>query len=231
MDAFQVVAAAQEQWLPALVNSAFDPEWNVEHRTTIWVSVLVVLFLSGVGLPLPEDIPLTITGFTTFKQCGDRFSLPPFALAFALVTTAILSGDLVAYWMGKTFGFGIRNRFKFLRRALTDARIAKVQRWFDRYGSFTVFLGRQVAGVRFVTFFTAGTMRVPLWKFVLFDFLGCLVSVPVWMTLGALASRYGAPWLHRAASWAGSGFVVGAIAVFLLFLLIIKLRDRRECAS
>ncbi|MCU0694596.1 MAG: VTT domain-containing protein, partial [Polyangiaceae bacterium] len=106
-------------------------------------------------------------------------------------------------------------------------RIAKVQRWFDRYGSFTVFLGRQVAGVRFVTFFTAGTMRVPLWKFVVFDFIGCLVSVPVWMGLGTLASRDGAKWLHAVAGKVGLGFAFGAIVVFAMFLLFVTLRERK----
>ncbi len=220
-------AATQQGWMASLVETAFDPQWNLDHRGLIWVTVLVVLFLSGVGLPLPEDVPLTITGFTTYKQCHDQFIFSQYLASFGMVVTAILAGDLVAYWMGRKYGFGLRDRAKFLRRALTDARIARVQRWFDSYGSFTVFLGRQVAGVRFVTFFTAGTMRVKLWKFVFFDFVGCLVTVPVWMTLGTLASHYGAEWLHRIAGRVGVGFVVGAIVVFLLFFLYVKTRERR----
>jgi membrane protein DedA with SNARE-associated domain len=189
------------------------------------------LFISGVGVPAPEDIPLTIAGFTTFKQCNDEFVFHSFLLTFIFVVIPILSGDLVAYHMGKRWGFGLRDRWKFLRSALSDARIAKVSDWFDKYGAFTVFMGRQVAGVRFVTFFTAGTMRVPLRKFVLFDFLGCMVSVPVWLTLGVLASRYGQHWLHYAMRRVGMSFLLGSIMAIVVFVLVVKLKKRTAPAS
>jgi|GEM_PF-613033 len=223
--------AAQSGWIDSLVASAFDPVWNLEHQGLIWAVIFVVLFVSGIGIPLPEDIPLTVAGFTTFKQSNDEFVFLHYLAAFAFVVVPILTGDLIAYHMGKKYGFGIRDRFRFLRSALSSKRIARVQSWFDSYGSFSVFMGRQVAGVRFVTFFTAGTMRVPLHKFVLFDFLGCLVSVPVWLTLGALASRYGQQWLHVAMRRVGAGFLLGSIAVFIIFLIIVKVRGMRARSS
>lgn len=206
------------------VELAFDPVWNAAHRKVIYGVIVVVLFLSGVGLPLPEDVPLTASGFTTFKQCGDSFVLWRYLLTFAVVVIPILSGDLVAYTMGRRWGLPIRDKFKLLRTALNDQRVAKVQGWFERYGSFTVFLGRQVAGVRFVTFFMAGTMRMKLPKFVLWDFMGCVVSVPVWLTLGTLAARYGRVWLHHATHTVGGTFmVIVAIAVVGL-VVFAKLR-------
>ncbi len=208
----------------SFIAAVFDPSWNLAHRTVIWGSILSVLFMSGLGLPLPEDVPLTLAGFTTFKQSGELFVLWHFAVAFGAVVIPILAGDLIAYSMGRRFGFGLRDRIGVLRRILSDKRLRRVQHWFDNYGSFTIFLGRQVAGVRFVTFFTAGTMRVPPARFVLFDFLGCLVSVPVWLTLGVLASRYGELWLHTALRKVGGGFMIGALLAFGILLLIVKLR-------
>jgi membrane protein DedA with SNARE-associated domain len=210
-----------------IVAALFDPTWNVENRRTIWTIIVTVLLLSGVGFPLPEDIPLTLAGFTTFKQANDQVVMWHFATAFAAVTTPILIGDVLAYGLGRRFGFGIRDSFSPLKRVLSDKRMARVQRWFDNYGSFTIFLGRQVAGVRFVTFFTAGTMRVPLVKFVFYDFLGCLVSVPVWLSLGVLASRYGEEWLRTAMRKVGSGFFVGVVVTILVFVLVTRLRNLR----
>ncbi len=223
--------AVRSGWIHGIVSAAFDPVWNLEHQGLIWGGIFVVLFISGLGLPLPEDIPLSIAGFTTFKQSNDQFVFLHYLAAFLFVVIPILSGDLVAYHMGKKFGFGIRDRFKFLRTALSSRRIARVQHWFDKYGAFSVFMGRQVAGVRFVTFFTAGTMRVPLPKFVLFDFLGCMVSVPAWLTLGTLASSYGQRWLHVAMRRVGAGFLFGSIAVFVVFLIVIKVRSLRSRPS
>jgi membrane protein DedA with SNARE-associated domain len=212
--------------LESIVSAVFDPVWNAQNRVAIWAAIVMVLFLSGFGLPAPEDVPLTMSGFTTQIQNGDRFLLWPFAVAFCTVTVPILLGDLVAYGMGRRWGFAIRDRFWLLRGALTDARLVKVRGWFTRFGSITVFLGRQVAGVRFVTFFTAGVMRMPVWKFVFWDFMGCLVSVPVWLTLGALAARYGRPWLDSATRTVGSTFLVVVVALAAGLLLFARLRGR-----
>ena len=173
-------------------------QWASEDGALeVWLIIWGVLFASGIGAPLPEDIPLTLTGFLTFQSGffgGDSglhaFSFPQFAFAFCYVTSAILVGDSCCWWLGKRYGLSIRERFKFFRKIVTDNRLERVRGWFDRFGGGTVFLGRQVAGVRFVTFFTAGTVRMPLSNFLIWDFLGSLVSVPIWLTLGALGSYY-----------------------------------------
>ena len=207
-----------------IVGLVFDPIWNAQHRAVIYGVIVVVLFLSGMGLPLPEDIPLTVSGFTTFKQGGDTFVWWRYLITFFVVVVPILLGDLCAYTMGRRFGLLIRDRFRLLRKALNDARVARVQGWFQRYGSAAVFLGRQVAGVRFVTFFMAGTMRMKVSKFVLWDFMGCVVSVPIWLTLGTLAAHFGRRWLHAATRTVGGTFLIAvAIAALGLFLLT-KLR-------
>jgi membrane protein DedA with SNARE-associated domain len=206
----------------------FDPTWNIENRYIIWPAIVAVLFLSGFGLPLPEDVPLTLAGFTTTKLLYDEFVFSAFALTFLVVVVPILSGDLVAYSLGRRFGFGLRDRSKYIARAVSDKRLARVRRWFDEYGSFTVFLGRQVAGVRFVTFYTAGSMRMGLSKFVFFDFLGCFVSVPVWLTLGHMAARYGKIWLDEASKRVGTGFLIGTALAAVLLLLFAKYRSFRQ---
>lgn len=193
--------------------SVFDPTWNQTHAVAIMAVVVVTLFAAGMGFPLPEDVPLTITGFTTTMQANGAFVGWRFVLAFCIVTVPIILGDLVAYSMGKRWGLGLRDRFRMARSLLTDSRMAMARGWFRKRGSWAVFLGRQVAGVRFATFFTAGTLEMSLSKFILFDFLGCLVSVPVWLGLGFLGARYGREWLERASSNVGLAFVLVVAAV------------------
>jgi membrane protein DedA with SNARE-associated domain len=222
---------AHDSFVEQLILVAFDTTWNSENRVAIFAVIAVLLFLSGVGLPLPEDIPLTVAGFTTFEQANEQFSLGHYVTTFVMVVIPILLGDLIAYWLGHRFGLRLRERVGFIRRAVSPARLARVQAWFDRFGAFAVFLGRQVAGVRFVTFFTAGTMRVPLPTFVGFDFIGCVVTVPVWMTLGTLASRYGEPWLRATMSRASHTILLVTIVLVLVLVLVTKLRGRREARS
>lgn len=220
--------AREAGWLEILFATLFNPEWNQEHATTIWPLILCVLVLTGVGLPTPEDIWLTLAGFSAYKQAGDRFVWYYFVLAFFGCTMANLIGDSAAWYMGRRWGFGIRDRFKFMRRALNEKRMRRVQGWFDNYGNWTVFLGRQLAGVRFVTFFSAGTMRMPWAKFLLFDFLGCFVSIPVWFVLGALAAIYGQEWLDKASKTAGGGLLAAAAVAIVIFLIVIKVRSARR---
>ncbi|MBZ0137465.1 MAG: DedA family protein [Planctomycetes bacterium] len=218
----------QAGWLEALYATLFDPAWNREHASTIWPVIMLILAATGIGLPTPEDIWLTLAGFSAYKQGGDEFVWFYFVGAFFACTLANLVGDSGAWFLGRKFGFGIRDRFKFMRKILTEKRMRRVQGWFDNYGNWTVFLGRQVAGVRFVTFFSAGTMRMPLPKFLLFDFLGCFISIPIWLTLGALAAIYGREWLDSASRNVGGGLLAGGVAAVVIFLIVVKLRAKKR---
>jgi membrane protein DedA with SNARE-associated domain len=220
--------AREAGWMELLFATLFNPEWNQTHAVAIWALILGILVLTGIGLPAPEDIWLTLAGFSAFKQSGDVFAWYAYALAFAACTTAILIGDSGAWWLGRRFGFGIRDRFKFMRTVLNEKRMRRVQGWFDNYGSWTVFFGRQIAGVRFVTFFSAGTMRMPLTKFWFFDFLGCFVSIPLWFALGGLAAVYGQGWLDEASKVAGGGILAAAAVGVIVFVVVVKVRSARR---
>ena len=56
--------AGQAGWTQALFATLFDPAWNQDNAHVIWPAVLFVLVLTGIGLPTPEDIWLTLAGFS-----------------------------------------------------------------------------------------------------------------------------------------------------------------------
>lgn len=225
------LAASEKGWFASTKDKLFDPAWNSEHATTIWPLILGVLMITGVGLPTPEDIWLTLAGFTTYKQAGDQFVWYWFLGAFGVCSTANLIGDSWAWMLGRRYGFSIRDRFKFIKRMLNEKRLRRVQGWFDNYGPWTVFLGRQVTGIRFVTFFTAGTMRMPLREFLFFDFLGCLISIPMWLTLGAFAAVYGQDWLDTASRNLGLTVAAVGLVAVVIFVLVIRSRSRARAEA
>lgn len=216
--------------IESLLAAVFDASWNAAHRSQIWAAIVVVLFVSGFGFPLPEDIPLTLSGFTTYKQSGDELVWWRYVMTFGIVVLPVLAGDLVAYSMGRRWGWALR-RFPFFSRLISDKGMARVQRWFHDYGSFAVFLGRQMAGVRFLTFYTAGTMRMNVAKFILWDFVGCLVSIPVWLTLGALAARFGHEWMVAARSSIGRWFVLAFVIGVVTLVVWMRLRKRHQAEA
>jgi membrane protein DedA with SNARE-associated domain len=80
-------------------------------------------------------------------------------------------------------------------------------------------IARLIPGARICTFFVAGSMRMPFSRFVLFDFLGSLLSVSLCLTLGALAAHkdYGAAWAREAA---GSAACIAAMCLVVAALIV-----------
>ncbi len=186
--------------------------------------VFVLLFLAGCGLPLPEDIPLTFTGIllglpSTQSTFGGMTSS---IITISLVCySSILTGDLVAYQLGKKYGKSI-SRYPPFKWAMSQKRMARMDRWFARFGNSTVFFGRMVAGIRFVTFVMAGMARMPIRRFVLYDSLAALVTVPAWIVLGYYVGTH----FHEIVEWMSTintttWIVLGALAsLFLLYKLV-----------
>ena len=57
---------------------------------------------------------------------------------------------------------------------LDPSQIDRADRWFDRWGSWAVFLGRMVPLVRTFVSYPAGISRMPMGRFLLFSTLGSL---------------------------------------------------------
>ena len=154
--------------------------------------VFALLFLAGCGLPLPEDIPLTFTGILLgLPATQDLYGglIPAVAVVGLVCYASIITGDLIAYWLGKRFGRAI-TRIPPFKWAVPEHRIQKLNNWFERFGNWTVFFGRMVAGIRFVTFMVAGMTRMPVLKFIFYDSLAALVTVPAWILLGFMVGTH-----------------------------------------
>jgi membrane protein DedA with SNARE-associated domain len=52
--------------------------------------------------------------------------------------------------------------------------LAVAEKWFDRYGEFTVFISRCLPVVRTFISFPAGTARMNFAKFTIYTLLGCI---------------------------------------------------------
>src|SRR5690606_40497257 len=115
--------AAKAGWLEGIYATFFDPAWNQEHAATIWLVIISVLILTGVGLPTPEDIWLTLAGFSAYKQADDQFVWHYFVAAFFACSVSNLIGASFAWLLGKRFGFEISDRFNIMRRLLTEERM------------------------------------------------------------------------------------------------------------
>jgi membrane protein DedA with SNARE-associated domain len=93
------------------------------------------------------------------------------------------------------------------------------EKWFERYGEFTVFISRCLPAVRTFISFPAGTARMNLARFTVYTFLGCVPWVfaltYVGFILGENWDRIGS-YLHYLDYYAVAlAFIEGAI--YLVF--------------
>lgn len=148
-----------------------------------YLALFALLFACGLGLPLPEDIPLLIAGFMTAK--GQMHML--WAGIFAW--TGIIGGDLVLYHLGKRYGLGI-TKVRFIGKHVTPERIRHAETLFDKYGVWVVAVGRLFAGIRGAMVIAAGAVRFNLVKFIVADGLAAIISGGAFLLIGHWVGKH-----------------------------------------
>ena len=133
------------------------------------------------GLPLPGETALLTAG--VLAGAG-HLSLP---LVVAVAIAAAVTGDTLGYWLGRRGGRAVlTHRGPFA--AVRAHALERGERFFDRHGAKTVFLGRFVPGVRVVAAVLAGAAAMPWPRFAIYNVSGAFV----WASLvGGLASLVG----------------------------------------
>lgn len=142
-----------------------------------YIVLFGLLLACGMGLPLPEDIPLIVSGALIAK--GQMHWVHAGVAAWC----GIIGGDLILYYLGHRFGRNITN-VPFVGKHINAARLDSIEKRFHQWGVLVVAVGRLFAGVRGVMVVTAGTIRYPLLKFIIADGLAALVSGGLFMLLG-----------------------------------------------
>ena len=188
-------------------------EWITNYIAEFnYFAVALVLFLAGLGFPIPEDIPLIYGGVMASQGLMNAWVHGVVSIVFILV------GDYCLYRIGRRIGDSAEAP-GFVQKVLTPSAKKKVNGMFERFGSWAVFFGRFVAGIRAVVFLTAGMSRFPVWKFLLLDLLAALLSVPLWIYLGLWAGENWEIFLEKAKvynMWLIAGLAVVGVAAYFI---------------
>jgi membrane protein DedA with SNARE-associated domain len=142
-----------------------------------YLIIFGILLACGIGLPLPEDIPLIATGYLIWDGTMN------WAPAMAVTIAGVLVGDTLLFYLGRKVGKRILRQHKF-QTVFPPHRVRRAGAYFRKYGDKLIFFARFVAGLRAVVFFMAGSLKVRYSRFLLLDGLAALISVPAWVVLG-----------------------------------------------
>lgn len=168
----------------------FDQFTQLVSDASGWAYAIIFLlaFLDALVPLVPSESSVITAGVVA--SSGD-LSVPMVVLAAA---AGAFSGDNIAYLLGRRFGTRIESRFFSGERGLKQIQWA--ERQLAERGEELIVIGRFIPGGRTAVTLSAGTLRYPWRRFVLFDGAAALV----WALYASLLGYFGgrafehAPW-------------------------------------
>jgi membrane protein DedA with SNARE-associated domain len=170
------------------------------HHYGLIALFLVVMLESG-GVPLPGETALVAASI--FASQGHLNIVEVIAVAAA----AAIIGDNLGYWVGRTGGRKLLERFGPLQR-WSERVLPWSERFFKRHGGKTIFLARFFSVLRVTAAWIAGVSRMHWWTFFLWNAAGGIC----WAVLVGLVAYYvghaAADAIDHYGLWVGAGLVV-----------------------
>lgn len=153
--------------------------FSIDSVSALYALFIGVLILSGLFLPIPEEVTLILGGYLAYLGVVDLWTV-----VYVLIAGIILA-DIAGYCLGRFGGEwisqNILNRF-LITKFLFDT----ATKYLERYGEGVVLFSRPFLGIRVAVPILAGCSKMRFWKFLLFDVLG---AVP-WTFALVFASYY-----------------------------------------
>ncbi len=158
--------------------------------------IVLLMAIESACIPLPSEIIMPFSGYLV--STGE-LNLWLVGLAGAL---GCVLGSIVAYYAGAWGGRPFIEKYgKYILISPHDLDLA--DRWFQRHGDITIFIGRLLPVIRTFIAFPAGVARMSMWRFNLYTFVGSYIwSVGLawvgmklgehWGTLGVYFHRFDA---------------------------------------
>ncbi len=210
--------------------TAHITSWIAHHAI---VAVFLIMAVDSL-LPVGGELTMLFAGAVAGGAiAGSHIGLlgtsvadgaPAFAVMVATGTLGYLAGSLIGWVIGARGGRElIERRGRWLH--LGPDRFARAERWFDRFGSAAVFLGRLTPLVRSFISIPAGALGSPLGRYTLLTLAASLI----WCIAFAAAGwALGGNWdqVHHAFRYVDYVAVV-AIVAMVAFVIV---RARRPAA-
>jgi membrane protein DedA with SNARE-associated domain len=192
------------------------------------IAVFVLMAIDAV-LPAGSEIVMLYAGALASGALPQQVSLfgTPLHHGLEAYIALALAGTL-GYLVGAVAGWvlGARGGTPLVERYgralhLTPARMRKAERWFDRFGSRAVFLGRLTPVARSFISVPAGVLGSPLGPYTLLTLAGSLIWCFAFAGVGwALGASYDNA--HNVTRFFDYAVVAGALA--LIAFVIVRVR-------
>jgi membrane protein DedA with SNARE-associated domain len=149
-----------------------------------YAGIVALMGIESACVPLPSEIIMPFAGYLVYTG---RFSLFWAATAGAIGCNV---GSVLAYWIGAAGGRPLVERYgRWVLMSHHD--LDRMTRFFEKYGTITVLVGRLLPVVRTFIAFPAGVARMPQLRFHIYTFIG---SWPWCFGLAYAGMKLGEKW-------------------------------------
>jgi membrane protein DedA with SNARE-associated domain len=149
-----------------------------------YAGVGLMVLVSGVIAVPGTEAPMLFAGFNVHDG---KMTLLGIILAGVI---GDVIGVAIAYWIGRIGGHELVERHG-AKVHVSTADLDRAHRWFDRWGSPVMFVGRFTPLIRIVFSYAAGVARMPFGRCITFSALGSIG----WITgLALLGDAVGSEW-------------------------------------
>jgi membrane protein DedA with SNARE-associated domain len=169
------------------------------------VLLFAVIAAESAGVPLPGETALIAASILAAQG---HYSI---VAVIVVAASAAILGDNAGYWIGRTGGRALLERWGPVKR-YAERAIPPGERFFKKHGGKTVFIGRFVAVLRVTAAWLAGITHMSWWRFFLWNASGGIV----WATGVSLLAYY----FGKAAADAVQTYGVYALVALLVLAVL-----------
>jgi membrane protein DedA with SNARE-associated domain len=180
--------------------------------------LFAVVAAESAGVPLPGETALIAAAILAARG---HYSIVE---VIAVAAAAAIIGDNVGYWVGRTGGRALLERWGPIRR-YSQRALPPGERFFKKHGGKTVFIGRFVSVLRVTAAWLAGITHMPWWRFFLWNAAGGII----WATgVSLLAYYFGKAAADAVATYGVYALIAIVVVAAIVFVVMRVLKKRME---
>jgi membrane protein DedA with SNARE-associated domain len=177
------------------------------------LGVFVLMVLESACIPIPSEATMLFAGFNVSEG--------HYTLVAATLVGA--SANLVGSWIA--YAVGYYGRVDILEKHgrklhIKPKHLHAADRYFEKHGAATVFFTRMLPIIRTFISLPAGVARMPILRFSVLTFLGCLPWVFMLVLIGQEVGKNWTDWkdsLHYVDYAVAAMIVVGLVVVVVRY--------------
>lgn len=188
-----------------------------------YLALAIAVFLEAIGLPIPAAIALVAAGAAALSHAMRA------DVALSVAIAATLAGDILLFVAGRLSGWWLLGMLCRLSLNPETCILHSAQR-FHRRGKLTLLIAKFIPGVNTIAPPMAGSMQMPLARFLIYDFAGSVLYAGAYFGLGFLFGGVIEAFYHRAESIgkAVEWLAIAAGLAYIAYRFILYWKHRRS---